>query len=135
MDTRQKIIPAAAAAERIADWRRRGGVVRVVTGYFDVLLADHVRQLRDLAANEDARAVVVVVLLQPCNPILSPTARAELVAALAMVDYVVIAAGHDELVTVLTAADTDIRRMEAHDAERIRQLIEHVHQRQLRQAG
>ena len=56
------------------------------------------------------------------------------VAALAMVDYVVIAGEEADFEAVLIAAGNEILRTETGDAQRTRQLIEHVHQRQLQQA-
>lgn len=57
----------------------------MVAGYFDPLLAQHAAQLR--AAKGEAGCLAVVVL-EPEDPILPAQARAELVAALACVDYV-----------------------------------------------
>jgi hypothetical protein len=76
MDTRTKIvspteIPAGA---------------RVLAGYFDPLLAGDVIEIAGL---KDERPLAVVVL-DPPEPILAARARAELVAALACVDAVVV---------------------------------------------
>jgi bifunctional ADP-heptose synthase (sugar kinase/adenylyltransferase) len=57
-----------------------------VSGHFDPLLAEHVRRL------EQARKpgqLLVVEVTNPAQPLLSQRARAELVAALSVVDYVV----------------------------------------------
>ena len=133
MDTRVKILPTEQAVGRIRELVRDGVVLRVFTGYFDVLGADHVRQLRS-SINGSVRPVVFVIVLPSANPILTLEARAELVAALAMVDYVVIAGEEADFEAVLTAAGSEILRTETGDAQRTRQLIEHVHQRQLQQA-
>jgi len=63
-----------------------GQPTRWVAGDFDPLLAAHSRRLRELA--EPGRLLVVAVN-DPARPLLPRRARAELVAALAMVDYVV----------------------------------------------
>ena len=82
MDTRSKIVSLEQARERLRDkpacW---------VAGHFDPLLAEHVRRLREHAV-PDRRLVVEVT--NPVQPLLPQRARAELVAALAMVDYVVL---------------------------------------------
>jgi len=133
MDTRVKILPAQQAAERIRELVRDGVTLRVLTGYFDVLGVDHVQQLR-VAINGAERPLVFVIILPSPDPILTAEARAELVAALAMVDYVVIAGKEADFEAVLTAAGNEILRTETGDARRTRQLIEHVQQRQLQQA-
>ena len=83
MDTRNKIIPRDRAALLAGELRDRGTTVRVVTGYFDVLVADHVRRLREIARGSGA---VFALVLDPPQPLLSGRARAELVAALGVID-------------------------------------------------
>ena len=61
-----------------------------VRGHFDPLLAEHVRKLAN--ASEPGRLLVVEVT-NPAQPLLAQRARAELVAALSMVDYVVLGDG------------------------------------------
>jgi len=68
-----------------------------VSGYFDPLLAEHVKRLRELA--KPGRLLVVEVA-NPEAPLLPQRARAELVAALAMVDYVVLGNGEPSKETV-----------------------------------
>ena len=63
---------------------------RWVTGYFDPLLAEHVRRLREHTAPGQ---ILVVEIVDPEKPLLPQRARAELVAALAMVDYVLLGNG------------------------------------------
>lgn len=116
MDSRTKIVPAGEAARLVA-----AGAM-VVTGYFDPLLASHAERLRDLKRDG---APLLVVIADPENPILPARARAELVAGLAVVDHVV------EAVDDLAAAGlTAAVRLEAEDARRLEELIEHVHARQ-----
>jgi bifunctional ADP-heptose synthase (sugar kinase/adenylyltransferase) len=85
LDTRTKIVSEAEARQRLA-----GQSAHWLSGYFDPLLAEHVRMLRERAA-PDRRLVVEIT--NPPRPLLAARARAELVAALGMVDYVVIADG------------------------------------------
>ena len=81
MDTRSKIIPYDDARRRFS-----GPAAQWVRGHFDPLLAEHVRLLRRYAVPGQA---LVVEVTNPIRPLLPQRARAELVAALAMVDYVV----------------------------------------------
>ncbi len=110
LDTRTKIIPLQELEERI-----RGAASQWITGYFDPLLADHVR---GLAQARKPGQLLVVEIANPAQPLLAQRARAELVAALAMVDYVVLGEGNG-------GADGDI-------GERF---IEHVRQRHAQEAG
>jgi len=63
---------------------------RWVSGYFDPLLAEHVRRLRECTKRGQ---LLVVEISNPEAPLLPQRARAELVAALSMVDYVVLGNG------------------------------------------
>jgi len=117
MDTRRKILSLDAAfALRTS--------VTVVTGTFDVLRAEHARELA--AIRERTGKPLLAVVLPVEKELLSQTARAALVAALRMIDYVVIAdsAELDRLVAVLRPAS--VERMETADALRMKQLVEHV---------
>ena len=95
MDTRTKIIPRHELQARLeshaAHW---------VSGSFDPLLAEHLRRLDQ--AQEPGRLLVVEVT-NPPQPLLGQRARAELVAALSMVDYVVLGEGREG-----SPVDTDI---------------------------
>ena len=126
MDTREKIIEPARARE-IA--REQGSRLTLVTGYFDVLRTSHIQRLRQMA---EAGKGLMVVVLDPPQPILSRRARAELVAALAMVDYVV-PAGQDGLDDLLNAFPADaIAREEVSDLPRTQELTAHVQRRHSR---
>jgi bifunctional ADP-heptose synthase (sugar kinase/adenylyltransferase) len=85
LDTRSKIIPLEQAQERLRDksacW---------VSGDFDPLLAEHVRRLREHVA---PGRLLIVEVKNLAKPLLPQRARAELVAALTMVDYVVLGNG------------------------------------------
>ena len=119
MDTRSKIVNAEAAPRACT----------VVTGAFDVLLAADARELAEIRASHPGRPLLVVVL-PLADPLLPRRARAELAAALRMVDYVVIAddAATDALLAALQPAQ--LVRLEEAQAVRKRQLMEHVHRRQ-----
>jgi bifunctional ADP-heptose synthase (sugar kinase/adenylyltransferase) len=86
VDTRAKILDPGEAADAARQARRLGKRIKLVTGYFDPLLAVHARRLSEIASSG---AVLFVVIREPARPLLRAQARAELVAALAMVDYVV----------------------------------------------
>jgi len=96
----------------------------LVTGYFDVLLAEHVGELEGLP-----RPVVVTVLPRS-GELLSQRARAELAAGLRVVDYVVIADDTEAEALLARLRPARIVRMEEDDARRLRQLMEHVRNRQ-----
>lgn len=111
MDTRTKIVSITDAA-RIA-----GSGATVVSGHFDPLLASHAERLAEL---KQEGAPLLVLIAAPENPILPARARAELVAGLAIVDYV---AESDE-------GFAQQVRLEQEDEKRLQRLIEHVHARQ-----
>ena len=81
LDTRSKIVPLdqiQTLQDRTARW---------ISGHFDPLLAEHVRRLAQ--AREPGRLLLVEVT-NPAQPLLGQRARAELVAALSVVDLVVL---------------------------------------------
>jgi bifunctional ADP-heptose synthase (sugar kinase/adenylyltransferase) len=104
-----------------------GRPVTLVTGYFDVLRARHIDAL-ERAARPDRR--LLVALRDGPDSILPLRARAELVAALRMVDYVVTAdeAQLDALISSLKPAQTV--RLEEDDRAHARELKLHVQRRQ-----
>lgn len=112
MDTRNKILTSTEAVWAIP----RPAVL--VAGTFDVLRADHVRELEALRAQHPGSAVVAAVL--PGNPVLPQRARAELAAALRAVDYVIPA----ELADAVDAAVAV--NWESADAERFAELAARV---------
>lgn len=124
MDTRHKIIEPERVLALSGDLRARG--VKIVTGYFDVIVPDHVRRLLEI---KNGSETLVVVVLDPPQPVLSGRARAELVAALRMVDYVVPAGEQAarELLSHFTPGE--IVREEPADLLRARRLSEHVQRR------
>lgn len=118
MDTRSRILTLAAALELRPP-------VAVATGYFDVLRAEHARELARMRHHP-----LLVIVLPLANEILSLPARAELVAALRVVDYVVTADHADVDRLIESLEPVEIVRMEAADARRATELIEHVRRRQ-----
>ncbi len=125
MDTRTRILNEAVALETIAAVRAQGERVSAVTGFFDVLLVEHVRALQNFAEGNNK---LVAVVLNPPEPLLAQDARAELAAALAAVDYVV--AVLDDGAELLRKFQPDrVLRMEADDTHRRQNLIQHVQRR------
>lgn len=119
MDTRTKILTADAA-------RRIAGPVAIATGYFDVLRAEHTREL--IALRQGWPLLVVVLPLE--GELLDQRSRAELVAALRVVDYVVAADRNQAESLIEALKPVRVARMETADARRVRELIEHVQRRQ-----
>ena len=119
MDTRSKILTPAAALEIPAR------PLAIVTGTFDVLRAGHARELEQVRHGTGAAALLVMVLPR-AGEILPQRARAELVAALRAVDYVVAAGSleSDPLIHALQPAH--LVRLEEADERRSRQLRDRV---------
>ena len=91
-----EVMTRDALAARVAEDRAQGLTTAFANGCFDVLHVGHVRYLQ-AAAREADRLIVainddrsVASLKGPNRPILSAADRAELVAALRGVDYVVV---------------------------------------------
>jgi len=108
LDTRSKIVTADQAREQIGS-----NPAKWIAGNFDPLLAAHIRHLRDLAVPGH---LLVVEITNSEHPLLAQRARAELVAALAMVDFVVLANGSSAAPAPADAVFTE-------------RLVEHVLQR------
>ena len=115
MDTRSKII----SSERAAELARSGATL--VSGFFDPLVAALAEQLASLKEEGMQGGAPLVVLIRSAeNPILPARARAELVAALAAVDYVCDAE---------CGTEPSVRLEQEHE-QRLLDLIAHVHARQ-----
>ena len=112
MDTRTKIIPIEELALRID-----GRSSTWIAGDFDPLLAEHVRRLTPA---QEAGRLLIVEVTNPPRPLLAQRARAELVAALSMVDYVVL-------------GDRD--GAAARDADITERFIQHVFERHSQESG
>jgi bifunctional ADP-heptose synthase (sugar kinase/adenylyltransferase) len=128
VDTRAKLLSADAAIALACNLKRQGRKLLVVTGSFDVLLAIHALDLQNVRDGTGA-AALMVVLTPPSVPLLPDRARAELVAALHMVDYVV-TAGDGSLEEFLSRLPADeVVTRQAADEEQTRLLMAHVHSR------
>ena len=109
MDTRSKLTNLADAAGLTAE--------TLVLGYFDPVLAAHVARLTGLGGP------VTVSLLDPPAEILPVRARAELVAALACVERVILGDAR-ALVTAARTVEMMVEDLESREA-----LIERISQR------
>ena len=91
-----EILSRDALVRRVASDRAQGLTHAFANGVFDLLHVGHVRYLQAAAAEAD-RLIVAInddasvrALKGPTRPVLTATERAELVAALRGVDYVII---------------------------------------------
>lgn len=84
-----------------------------VCGAFDPLLAEHAKRLAQV---RKPGQILVVEVVNPARPLLRQRARAELVAALSMVDYVVM-------------SDRQSDGTQAIDGEVSQRFVEHVRER------
>jgi hypothetical protein len=124
VDTRAKILTPAAASTLEAP-----RPLLLVTGHFDILRVELARELT--AALERSRARSLVVVVRPLAGAMAELGeRAEMAAALRMVDYVFIAENEDWESLAGSLQPIEITNLEEADAHRARQLIEHVHRRQ-----
>jgi rfaE bifunctional protein nucleotidyltransferase chain/domain len=91
-----KVLARDALAGVVADERARGRTVALANGVFDLLHVGHVRYLEGAAQEADVLVVAVNddasvrALKGPGRPILDDVSRAELIAALRCVDYVIV---------------------------------------------
>jgi rfaE bifunctional protein nucleotidyltransferase chain/domain len=91
-----RVLPRGDLIDAIATERRAGRTIAFANGCFDLLHVGHVRYLQAAAAEADVLVVAinddrsVADLKGPGRPILPAADRAELVAALRGVDYVVL---------------------------------------------
>jgi hypothetical protein len=93
-----------------------------VVGYFDPPYAAHVRRLDEICRGGEP---VTVVIANPADPILPLRARAEMIAGLAMVDYV-IEAGDDIERVLAHAAQEAVIDERSNDEMRCNKLAAHV---------
>jgi len=101
----------------------------VVTGYFDLLRAVHARELEE-TRRRTAAGTLVVAVMPWVEAYQSQRARAEMAAALRVVDYVVLIDQDADLAALYDALHPiEVVRMEMADARRNRELIEHVRRR------
>jgi glycerol-3-phosphate cytidylyltransferase-like family protein len=129
VDTREKILTVEQLMRSAGEARATGRAVRVVTGYFDPLLPEHARRLAELG-QPGGLLIVIVVVTDPPQPILPARARAELVAALRVVDGV-LTARPAEVEDLLGQIRADaVAREEPEDLRRARDFATHVRARQ-----
>jgi glycerol-3-phosphate cytidylyltransferase-like family protein len=121
VDTRSKIV---SATEMLPE-------ATLVVGYFDVLGVEHVRELR--AIRERASRLIALVLPNPDGArrtVLPQEGRAEMAAALRMLDYVLICAEPgqpgDLKDLMKRLRPTEIVSLEEAEFRRIDRLIEQV---------
>lgn len=94
-----EVIGAAPLANRLAELRRAGKTIAFANGHFDLLHVGHLRYLAAARAEGDVLVVgvnddaSVARLKGPGRPIVPAAERAELLAALAPVDFVVVFSG------------------------------------------
>jgi len=124
LDTRRKIV----APEAIS----RSQPIILVSGFFDPLLASHANRLE--ALRRDGRRLAVL-LSDPPDPVLPLRVRAQLVAALRAVDYVLLADGaatdhNSESEIIRRVQPEEIVREEKADQRRTRELIAYIRARQ-----
>jgi rfaE bifunctional protein nucleotidyltransferase chain/domain len=93
------VLSAAELGDRLEALRRQGRTVALANGHFDLLHVGHLRYLQ--AARQQADVLVVAIndddsvarLKGAGRPLVPAAERAELLAALAPVDFVVVFAG------------------------------------------
>jgi rfaE bifunctional protein nucleotidyltransferase chain/domain len=96
MDTREKILPREDLVRKLAEHRARGERIVLANGCFDLLHVGHARYLEGARGEGDILVVAInsdssVRLLKgEGRPVLSETARAQLVAGLESVGYVTV---------------------------------------------
>lgn len=108
LDSRTKVLPRNSLARRSREFRGAGRRLVLTNGCFDLLHVGHVRYLEQARALGDALAVginsdaSVRRLKGRTRPIVREADRAEVVAALQAVDYVVLF-GEDSAVELVDA--------------------------------
>jgi hypothetical protein len=127
-DTRQKIITLEQARAMVAE----PGVPSIAfVTHLEVLRASHIRKLEEIAAanrHGQLQGRLFVILTDRETALVPLPERAEIAAALRVVDYVIPApAGAGQLLDALHP--TTIIHDEEEDRERTRLLIEHVSRR------
>ena len=111
--TIEKIHPLESLIEMLAPIRKDGATIALANGAFDLLHVGHVRYLQGAAGLADR--LVVAVNADPSvrrskgagRPIVPEAERAELVAALACVDYVVLFE-QDDVCEIIRALRPDV---------------------------
>lgn len=92
----QKILPLATACDMVANWKRDGKSVGFTNGCFDIMHAGHISLLLDAATRCDKLVIglntdrSVRELKGPTRPVNAELDRAQILAALSMIDGVVL---------------------------------------------
>ena len=120
-DTRGKIVSVKDAAGIAREERSRGTKVIAFVTHAEVLRAPHVRRLEEASGH----GKLFVILTDPESPLVPLEARAEIVAGLRVVDYVVKVSEGAAAALAAIAPDITIQD-EAEDRGRTRELMEHV---------
>jgi len=108
-----RVVDAGALLAQRARLRHEGRTVAFANGHFDLLHVGHLRYLRAARASADCLVVAVnddrsvAALKGPGRPIVPAHERAELLAALDAVDFVVIFAG-DSPAALISALKPDV---------------------------
>lgn len=108
-----RVVDLAELETRVAELRRQGRTIAFANGHFDLLHVGHLRYLR--GAREQADALVVGLnddrsvasLKGEGRPVVPAVERAELLAALEPVDFVVVFAG-DSPAELLATIQPDV---------------------------
>jgi hypothetical protein len=126
LDTRNKILTLTQASALAEEARRSGSPTIAFVTHLEVLGASHVRELEEIAAA--AHGKLFLILTDPESPLVPIDARADLAAALRVVDYVVPSAGGAAPAMAAIHPGFTVHDEEK-DRVRTRQLIEHVRSR------
>jgi bifunctional ADP-heptose synthase (sugar kinase/adenylyltransferase) len=118
MDTRTKILTADAA-------RALPGPLAVVTGYFDVLRAEHARELASVRRRSGS-ATLLALVLPFSDEVFDIHARARMLAALRVVDYVLVADEMEADALLGMLHPQTVIHLEADDARRNREIAERI---------
>ena len=124
MNTQSKILTRAALAAL-----EPSRPLLLATGYFDILRVELVRILAEARRDTGSQALIVAVLPHSLE-LLPQAARAQMAAALRVVDYVFTPQNEDLGGLAATLRPVEIIRLEEAETGHTRQLIEHVRRRQ-----
>lgn len=94
-----------------------------MAGDFDPLQSAHARRLAEICREGHT---IVVILTEPARPILPQEARAELVAALRTVDYVVLSQNNTLAEVIDRLSPDEVIHEEEADQRRLQELVAHV---------
>lgn len=95
-DLRTKILPQSELIQKVAEWKSKGLSVAFTNGCFDIIHVGHISSLQQAAQEADKLIVAVNAdssvkkLKGESRPVNTEDARAHVLAALEMVDAVVI---------------------------------------------